>query len=155
MKSEFVGLAFALVLLSPFGPSLAAQSTSAAPPDPIDVAYQACLANSEPGTVVGLLMCNGEASQAWQREMEKALGDLKAKLEAPPEDPAKPAYGPDAVAKLMESQERWLDYFDADDQVMDIYWTFGGTLAPVAAGFREIDQVRARTMALRSLLARY
>jgi uncharacterized protein YecT (DUF1311 family) len=125
-------LFFALALLA-----MPAVAWADAAKDPIDVAYEACLASPAGQTSKGQLTCNDEAYFAYADEMDKALAAVLAKLDKEPGE------------QLAKAQEHWLVFREAEFAYHIARWPDDADKARLLTAIARLDILRARVQSLR------
>jgi uncharacterized protein YecT (DUF1311 family) len=105
--------------------------------DPIDVAYEACLASTAGQAAKGQLACNDEAYFAYADEMDKALAERLKTLDS------------EAAAQLAKAQEHWLVFREAEFAYHIARWPQDTDKARLLTAIARLDILRARVQSLR------
>ncbi len=106
---------------------------------PIDKALGACI--DKDGSTAGMVQCIDIAYKNWDKELNRAYGELMKKL------------APAARASLKESQLQWIKFRDLEFKFQDsVYSKLEGTMyIPMSADSR-MQVVKSRALELRSYL---
>lgn len=108
-----------ILLLSPF--AVAAENfCDTGKPHPIDIWFETEMAKTE-GVTVNIRNAQGEAYSRWDKELNRAYGELLSALKEPERK------------RVKEAQRAWIKYRDAETEWLwsDAMYGQGGTLAPV------------------------
>jgi uncharacterized protein YecT (DUF1311 family) len=133
-----LGAVFGAALLLASLP-LAAQDDAA---DPIDTAFDDCLAAPAGESTQGMVECAVAAYQSWDAALNDAYDALMDAL-----DPAQ-------QAALRDAQRKWIAFRDADKAFGASTMTpDSGSMLRVSLNFAAVDTVRARVLALRAYLS--
>lgn len=108
--------------------------------DPLDQRLTACLAAPAAETTAGQQDCLTRAYDAWDRELNKAYGELMRRA------------GREEAGRLREAQRRWIAYRDGERAYLDLRYSreATGTQGGVDAGLAMVQVVRDRVLTLRS-----
>ena len=122
--------------------TFAQSSGDAAPQNPIDVRYQACLNLPSNETTVGMIECAHAAADAWNAELENDYKLLMSKL------------SPDGQKSLERAQRAWVEYREKESSFSGTlyYSEMDGTMWHTTNADRTYEIVRERALALEAYL---
>lgn len=120
-------------------PLLVAAATGAAaddakkPTDPIEDAFQACLAKPDNQTTSGMLDCTATAYKAYDKQLNAVYERVMEKLD------------PRSKALLHASQREWVAFREAERKAMNGPWTHDrGSLVSLEIAAADVDAVKER-----------
>ena len=135
-RFPFLAIVLTLLLASP----LHAQ-TDAPDPHPIEAELSRCMETPEGMSTHGMRQCLGNASEAWDKEMNRIWGELMRELPAPAKD------------SLRAAQRKWIAFRDAElEALAQSYGAMPGTMYLVMHADAVSSLTRDRVRQLDALL---
>ena len=109
----------------------------AADQDPIDKAFDACLAKPEGASTLGMVECTGAAIEAWDKRLNEVYQRVMAGLD------------PKSQELLRASQRRWVAFREAEHEAMGGPWREDrGTIIRVLAANTDLSAIKERVREL-------